>query len=103
MGFGTVILVALVPCCILLLEVVFEKVIGWICQQGPQASETNCEMGADSDHSSFSDSSEEDTIPYRTDLAKTQQPPDDGFWMPSPNGNNGRFVRPRNRSKSPRG
>lgn len=35
MGFGTVILVALVPCCILLLEVVFEKVIGWICQQGP--------------------------------------------------------------------
>ena len=113
MDFGTVMLVALVPCCFLLVEVVFDKILDWIRQQRPQVIETcgtRYEQRDDSDQSSsFSDSSEEDSgvhaIVIDADLAWTTQQPDDddeGWWMSSPNGNNGRFIKPRNRLKSQR-
>ena len=37
------------------------------------------------------------------DLGLKTEQPDDAFWIPSPNGNNGRFVRPRNRSSHQEG
>ena len=100
------VVLALVPCCLMFIQFAFGKLVDWIGQDaGASSDEVH---GGDSAHTNTDDSFRVSapTEPFRVDLilapsGSTTDPNDDGWWMDSPNGRNGRYVRPRNKKKVP--
>ncbi len=102
------VVLALVPCWLIFIRFAFEKLIDWISLGGldGESSSDVCPDTAPSDevhgvdsHDSFRPSAP--TAAFRFDLGPSASTPDDddGWWMDSPNGRNGRYVRARNTKK----